>query len=50
MQTGSTHEHAAPRILVVDDEPAIVDFLELGLGREGFAVEDRKVRFGAPRG
>lgn len=38
MQAGSTHEHAAPRILVVDDEPGIVDFLELGLGSEGFAV------------
>jgi two-component system response regulator MprA len=38
MQTGSTHEHTTPRILVVDDEPGIVDFLELGLGRQGFAV------------
>ncbi|MFZ0996249.1 MAG: response regulator transcription factor [Candidatus Dormiibacterota bacterium] len=28
-----------PRVLVVDDEPAITDFIELGLTREGFEVE-----------
>jgi len=28
-----------PRVLVVDDEPAISDFIRLGLSREGFEVE-----------
>lgn len=28
-----------PRVLVVDDEPAITDFIKLGLSREGFEVE-----------
>lgn len=28
----------APSILVVDDQPAITDFLEMGLTREGFSV------------
>ncbi|HEY6538841.1 MAG TPA: response regulator transcription factor [Candidatus Dormibacteraeota bacterium] len=28
-----------PRVLVVDDEPAITQFIELGLSREGFQVE-----------
>lgn len=28
-----------PRVLVVDDEPAITDFIKLGLTREGFEVE-----------
>ncbi len=28
-----------PRVLVVDDEAAITDFVRLGLSREGFAVE-----------
>ncbi|MGA2872100.1 MAG: response regulator transcription factor [Candidatus Dormibacteria bacterium] len=28
-----------PRVLVVDDEPAITDFIRLGLSREGFEVE-----------
>ncbi|MGH7641160.1 MAG: response regulator transcription factor [Candidatus Dormibacteria bacterium] len=28
-----------PRILVVDDEPAITDFIKLGLTREGYEVE-----------
>src|SRR5487761_246697 len=28
-----------PRVLVVDDEPAITDFIQLGLTREGFEVE-----------
>jgi two-component system OmpR family response regulator len=28
-----------PRVLVVDDEPAITDFIKLGLTREGFDVE-----------
>ncbi|MGH7666756.1 MAG: response regulator transcription factor [Candidatus Dormibacteria bacterium] len=28
-----------PRILVVDDEPAITDFIKIGLEREGFEVE-----------
>lgn len=38
MQPGSTDGHTAARILVIDDEPGIVDFLELGLSREGFSV------------
>ena len=29
----------APRVLVVEDEPGIVDFVRRGLGAEGFAVE-----------
>lgn len=28
-----------PRVLVVDDEPAITDFIKIGLSREGFEVE-----------
>src|SRR5690348_5903723 len=28
-----------PRILVIEDEPGIVDFLALGLAHEGFAAE-----------
>jgi len=28
-----------PRVLVVDDEPAITDFIQIGLSREGFEVE-----------
>ena len=28
-----------PRVLVVDDEPAITDFIEIGLSREGFEVD-----------
>ena len=28
-----------PRVLVVDDEEAILDFVELGLRYEGFEVE-----------
>jgi DNA-binding response OmpR family regulator len=28
-----------PRILVVDDEPAITEFIRIGLSREGFEVE-----------
>jgi DNA-binding response OmpR family regulator len=28
-----------PRVLVVDDEPAITDFIRIGLSREGFEVE-----------
>jgi DNA-binding response OmpR family regulator len=38
MQTGAADGRATPRILVVDDERGIVDFLELGLRRQGFAV------------
>ena len=30
---------ARPRILIIDDEPGIVDFIELGLGYEGFEVQ-----------
>lgn len=30
---------AAPRILVVDDEPNITEFLRVGLGYEGYSVE-----------
>src|SRR4051794_29198984 len=26
----------SPRVLIIDDEPGIVDFLSLGLGYEGF--------------
>lgn len=37
MHQGSA-DSAAPRVLVVDDEPGIVDLLVLGLGREGFTV------------
>ena len=36
MHQGSAE--TAPRVLVVDDEPGIVDLLELGLGRQGFTV------------
>jgi DNA-binding response OmpR family regulator len=28
-----------PRVLVVDDEPAITDFIQIGLSQEGFEVE-----------
>src|ERR1035437_2076937 len=28
-----------PRVLVVDDEPAITDFIKIGLSQEGFEVE-----------
>ncbi len=28
-----------PRVLVVDDEPAITEFIKIGLSREGFEVE-----------
>jgi two-component system response regulator MprA len=28
----------APTVLIVDDEPGIVDFVQLGLGHEGFTV------------
>src|SRR5690349_18292432 len=27
-----------PRVLIIDDEPGIVDFLALGLGYEGFST------------
>ncbi|MCC7371021.1 MAG: response regulator transcription factor [Chloroflexi bacterium] len=39
MVTGSTGANGTPRILVVDDEDAILDFVELGLKYEGFEVE-----------
>ena len=39
MVTGSTGATGTPRILVVDDEDAILDFVELGLRYEGFEVE-----------
>ena len=38
MHHGSAGAPPPPRVLVVDDEPGIVDFLELGLTREGFTV------------
>jgi DNA-binding response OmpR family regulator len=28
-----------PRVLVVDDEPAITEFIKIGLGREGYEVQ-----------
>jgi len=34
-----TGRRRATRVLVVDDEPAITDFIRLGLSREGFEVE-----------
>src|SRR5215213_8691939 len=37
--SGSTGAPPSPRILVVDDEEAILDFVELGLRYEGFDVE-----------
>jgi len=30
--------HAPPLVLVIDDEPGIVDFIEVGLREEGYAV------------
>ncbi|MGE5141492.1 MAG: response regulator transcription factor [Rudaea sp.] len=33
-----THVEHAPRVLVVDDEPNIVEFLRVGLGYEGYEV------------
>jgi DNA-binding response OmpR family regulator len=39
MVTGSAGATSNPRILVVDDEDAILDFVELGLRYEGFEVE-----------
>jgi DNA-binding response OmpR family regulator len=37
--TGRTRSVAPARILIVEDEPGIVDFLERGLRAEGYAVE-----------
>ena len=37
--TATSEKTSAPRILVVDDEPSIVDFIRLGLQYEGFHVE-----------
>ena len=31
-------DHAPPLVLVIDDEPGIVDFIEVGLREEGYAV------------
>ena len=38
MNVSHSHPATAPRILVVDDEPHIVDFITLGLERVGFEV------------
>jgi len=37
--SGSTGAPPSPRVLVVDDEDAILDFVELGLRYEGFEVD-----------
>jgi len=37
--TGTEPEASAPRLLVIEDEPGIVDFLRRGLEAEGFDVE-----------
>ena len=37
---GSEHARALGRVLVIEDEPGIVDFLRRGLEDEGFAVEE----------
>jgi DNA-binding response OmpR family regulator len=37
--TETAKEQARPRILLVEDEPGIVDFVQRGLQAEGFAVE-----------
>ena len=39
IMTSNAGQTPAPRILVVDDEDAILDFVELGLRYEGFEVE-----------
>jgi len=39
VMSSSAGSSAGPRILVVDDEEAILDFVELGLRYEGFEVE-----------
>ena len=41
-QVGSGPEPASPVVVLVDDEPGIVDFVELGLGHEGLAVVSAK--------
>jgi DNA-binding response OmpR family regulator len=35
---GNTANLSRPRVLIVDDEPGILDFLSMGLGYEGFEV------------
>ena len=35
----SNRRPGLPRVLVVDDEPAITEFIRIGLSREGFEVE-----------
>jgi DNA-binding response OmpR family regulator len=40
---------AQPLVLVVDDEPGIVDFIEVGLRQEGFAVTSSATGEGAIR-
>ena len=37
--SSSASQTPGPRVLVVDDEDAILDFVELGLKYEGFEVE-----------
>jgi DNA-binding response OmpR family regulator len=37
-QNETVGRSAPPRVLVVDDEPAITEFIQLGLGREGYEV------------
>jgi DNA-binding response OmpR family regulator len=36
---GASHDGGRPRVLVVDDEESILDFVEMGLRYEGFEVE-----------
>jgi DNA-binding response OmpR family regulator len=38
MSTENAHIHRKPTILIVDDEPQIVDFLQIGFTYEGFQV------------
>ena len=39
MTSGTQQDATGPRVLVVDDEEAILDFVEMGLKYEGFQVE-----------
>ena len=39
VETAATESRRAPRVLVVDDEKSIVDFIQLGLQYEGFQVQ-----------
>jgi DNA-binding response OmpR family regulator len=37
--SAAEHEHVAPRVLLIEDEPGIVDFVRRGLQADGFLVE-----------